>query len=110
MLVVDRQKFLALPAGTIYCKGSRWHFGELCIKGDSLPNDWSYCNPAWASAHDSGAAMDLMEKSLSDGSSFASEADYGRDGYFDDDAIFLVFQKPDLLLLREAVDVALGLE
>lgn len=107
MRVVNRKNFLTLPAGTIYCKGVQWAFDGLCIKDDSLENDWIYLDPAWASAHDSGEATDLLQASLETGSSFAGEDAYGRDGCFDDKEVFLIFEKPDLEALRSHIDKAL---
>lgn len=109
MRVVDRKTFLTLPAGTIYCKGVRWAFEGLCIKDDSLGNDWIYLDPAWPSAHDSGEAVDLLEGSLETGSSFPCEDDMGRDGCFTEDAVFLIFEKDDLMSLRDHVNAALAL-
>lgn len=108
MRVVDRKTFLTLPAGTIYCKGVQWAFDGLCIKDDSLGNDWIYLDMAWASAHDSGEAVDILEKSLETGSSFACEDAFGRDGCFDDDAVFLIFETGDLLSLRSRIDDAIA--
>lgn len=108
MRVVDRKTFLTLPAGTIYCKGTPWAFDGLCIKGDSLPNDWTFLDPAWPSAFDSGAAGDLLDKSLADGSSFASEDAYGRDGCFDDSEVMLIFEPADLWALRGRIDFAIS--
>lgn len=42
MRIVNRQQFLAMPAGTVYAKYEPCSFEDLCIKGDSLPNDWFY--------------------------------------------------------------------
>jgi hypothetical protein len=108
MKVVDRKTFLSLPAGTIYCKGKRWYFDGICIKADSLESDWVYLNPAWPDAHDSGEAVELLEMSLETGSSFPCETAFGRDGCFDDDALFLVFEKPDLESLRGYIDQAIA--
>lgn len=107
MRVVDRKTFLTLPADTVYCKGVQWAFDGLCVKADSLENDWIYLNPAWASAHDSGEAMDLLERSLETGSSFECEDAFGRDGCFDDKDVFLIFEKKDLLQLRGYIDRAI---
>lgn len=109
MRVVNRTDFLMLPPGTIYCPGVQWAFDSVCVKGDSLENDWIYLNPAWASARDSGDAMDLLEKSLETGSSFAGEDAYGRDGSFNDKDVFLIFEKPDLEALQSYVERALAL-
>lgn len=107
MRVVNRKTFLTLSVGTIYCKGSQWAFDGLCIKDDSLDNDWIYLNPAWPSAHDSGEAMDLLERSLETGSSFPCEDAYGRDGSFDDKDVFLIFERADLEALRTHIDRAI---
>lgn len=109
MRVVGRKTFIALPPGTIYCKGVRWAFSDLCIKGDSLVNDWSYLNPAWPDARDSGEAFDILERGLISGESFQSEKAEGRDGCFDDDDVFLIFENADLTTLRGYIDAALAL-
>jgi len=108
MRIVDRKTFLTLPAGTIYCKGVQWAFDGICIKDDSMENDWIYLDPAWPSAHDSGEAIDLLEKSLETGSSFACEDAFGRDGCFDEENVFLISEKDDLKALRSHIDRALG--
>lgn len=106
MRVVDRKAFLALPPGTIYCKGVQWAFDGLCIKGDSLENDWIYLDMAGPDAKDSGEYGELLEQSLAGGSSFPSETSYGRDGCFDDDAVFLIFEAADLDRLRAFINAA----
>lgn len=108
MRVVNRMTFLTLPAGTIYCKGVEWAFDSLSVKGDSLANDWIYLDPSWPSAFDAGEACGLLWRSLESGSSFACEDAYGRDGCFDEDAVFLIYEKEDLLTLRKYIDAALS--
>lgn len=110
MRVVGRKTFLTLPAGTIFCKGVPWAFESVCIKEDSLENDWLYVNPAWPDAHDSGEAVDLLDASLSTGSSFTCETAVGRDGCFDDKDVFLIFEAADLAVLRSYIDRAAALE
>lgn len=107
MRVVDRKTFLRLPAGTIYCKGHPWVFGSICVKADSLANDWIYLDPAGPSAHDSGEASDLLEQSLATGSSFACEDAMGRDGCFNEEDVFLIFERADLESLRSYIDRAI---
>lgn len=109
MRVVNRKTFLTLPAGTIYCKGAPWAFNGLCIKADSLESDWVYLDMAWPSAHDSGEASDLLDRSLETGTSFPCDDSFGRDGCFDDKNVFLIFEKDDLLTLRSYIDRAIDL-
>lgn len=109
MRVVDRKTFLTLPRGTIYAKGSRWAFEDLCIKGDTMSagNDWSSLCPAWVAAHDSGEAFARLEQMLETGASYPMEESYCRDGCYEDDAIFLIFERADLIKLRGFVDAAI---
>jgi hypothetical protein len=111
MKVVDRKTFLALPAGTIYAKGEPWAFGGLCIKAETTGNDWYYTDPAWVEAGngDIGDAVDALEAGLRDGVSVPGEQNIGRDGCYDDGAVFLVWEAADLEWLREQVDAALRL-
>jgi hypothetical protein len=109
MRVVDRKTFLTLPAGTIYCKGIQWAFDGLHIKDDSLENDWIYLDMAWPNAFDAGDAVDILQRSLATGSSFECEDAFGRDGCFNDDAVFLIFEKGDLIALRGRIEQALQL-
>lgn len=116
MRVVNRNTFLDLPAGTIYAKGKPMHFDTWEVKGETIRRedgsavDWTSWDPAWPAAHDSGEAFATIEDSLANGSSFRSNGDYGRDGRFDEDDIFLIFEGADLVVLREAIDAALELD
>jgi hypothetical protein len=104
MKIVDRKTFLALPAGTVYAKYVPSVFEGLCIKGDSLENDWFY-QQIGADAIDSmdsgdwGAKLDLSEQT---GCELAMDFDcQGRDGCFDDDQLFAVFSNLDVEQLIE---------
>lgn len=115
MKVVNRAKFLEYPEGTLYSKGGKWWFNDILVKGESwLPEegsigigDWIYLNMCWANAKDSGEAFDILEKRLEDGQSFESENGSGRDGYFDADDLFLIFEQADLEKLKGYVEEAL---
>lgn len=107
--IVDRKTFLSLPAGTAYCKGKKWYFESLAFKGESLPNDWLYIDPAWVDANDSGEAFDRLEEMLESNVSYPMETDCRRDGLFDEAAVFMVFEDNDLkqlfALLAKALSV-----
>jgi len=107
MKVYNRKEFLTLPAGTIYCKGKEWYFNEFCIKAQSWENDWVYLGMCWPDGKDSGECFDRLEDSLLNGTSYPCNSSYGRDGSFDDKDLFLVFEKDDLLQLKEKVEEAL---
>jgi hypothetical protein len=107
MRVVDRKTFLTLPEGVVYAKGPKWAPGGLLFKGQSLENDWFCLNPCWVSARDSGEAVDHLDAMLEQGTSFPMEDAYGRDGYFDDNEVFLIFERADLKTLRHLIDAAI---
>jgi hypothetical protein len=114
MRVVNREKFLDLPDGTIYAKGVQWAFESLCIKGESLRNhdgkpfDWAVTNPCWVEARGSDEAFQKLEEMHALGVSYPCEKDYGRDGCFDEDAVFMVFEKDDLIWLKSMIDRAIA--
>ncbi|MDR3533962.1 MAG: hypothetical protein P4L90_25780 [Rhodopila sp.] len=107
MRVLNRVDFLKMPAGTIYARGIPWAFDGLSIKAESLGSDWVCMNPCWVSAHDSGQAFDRLEEMLDTGKSYPAEDAFGRDGCFDADAIFLVFERADLEALQSHIAAAL---
>jgi hypothetical protein len=115
MKIFNRSKFLELPAGTIYAKGIKWAFERLCIKGDSISSydgqliDWAEFDPCGIKWDEYGSfPVEKMEEMLLTGSSCPCDDDgYGRDGCFDDDQIFLVFEKDDLIWFRSMIDAAI---
>ena len=113
MKVLTREAFLRMPVGTAYCKGKRWYFDELAFKGDTCfsddgrPIDWFALNPAWVDGEDSNECFDRLEDMLANGTSYPMQDSIGRDGCFDDEDLFLVFEKDDLAKLREWIDAAI---
>lgn len=108
MKLVNRQQFLALPRGTIYAMGKPWYFDGLQIKGDTCGNDWFYNNLCWIEADNSEQAIERLERMLQNGDSFPMEQAESRDGSFDNDALFLIFEIGDLLDLRIAINMAIA--
>jgi len=111
MKILSRADFMELPAGTIYAKGQPWCFGNINIKGDTIytpkPIDWCYLDPCWIEAHDSGEAGDRLDEMAATGASYPMQESFGRDGCFDDDDLFLVFERDDLVSLLDHVSNAL---
>jgi hypothetical protein len=112
MRMVDRAGFLALPAGTFFVKaGSRWAFGGLCIKDDNAgDNDWYELDPAGIASDDTGEWLDRLEEMERAGASYPMQDAVARDGLYEDGALFLIYERDDLLRLRDMVDVAIALE
>lgn len=107
MRVYRRKDFLGLPSGTLYCKGKPWFFEDLHVKGDTWVNDFTCLGLQWVSAADSGDAASKLDEMLENGASYPMEDSYGRDGCFDDEDLFLVYEASDLIDLREIINKAL---
>lgn len=108
MRIYNRIDFLKLPAGTIYSMGKEWYFDSFCVKDESWDNDWVYLDPCWSNGKDSGECFDILADSLATGSSFEMASSYGRDGGFDPEEIFLVFEKDDLIILKDYLEKAIA--
>lgn len=113
MRIVSRAEFMKLPAGTLFAKGKPMYFGSLCVKGDSLESDWIDRQLVWFEEHgstgdefDQGHRWDEM---VENGASFPMHTGYGRDGCFDNEDLFLIYERDDLLELRSVIDAALAL-
>lgn len=108
MRIYKRSEFLKLPVGTIYAKGKPMYFDALSIKGDMCgENDWAELSPMWISASGDDEQWARLDGMIQRGESYPMAEHYGRDGCFDDDAIFLVPEYDDLLKLRTMVDAAI---
>lgn len=116
MRIVDRETFLALPAGTLFAKFAPDYFEDLCIKGET----W------W---HTSGGAHDFLYQSINDAircngsDDFSYQLDLARecgqgipmdlnctsrDGLFDKEQLFAVWEKVDVEQLLARLTVALN--
>lgn len=104
MKIVNRKQFLALPEGVIYAKFQPCVFGDIAVKYDSIDNDWYYRDLLEVDAEDSGEWADMllegMEKDISLPLDFECVS---RDGFYDDDQLFTVFEKQDVISLIESL-------
>jgi len=119
MRIVDRTAFLAMPPLTVYAKYEPCIVGPLMVKGDTcgvLPpdgvGDWTYAtfeNPINGGSDELFHNFAAMER----GSSYPLETFddcVGRDGLFDKDQLFVIYERDDLLkmvdLLTRAAAIA----
>lgn len=112
MRIYNRQDFMTLPEGVIFAKGKPWYFGSLSIKGgtiiaDGKAIDFSYCCLVDIDSHDSGEWGQRMEDMLTNGASYPINDSYGRDGCFDEEDIFLVYEPADIKRLGLALGVVI---
>ena len=104
MKIFNRKEFLQQPAGILYRqRNSNSSFGNIEIKGGNCgTNDFACMN--------FGAAKDEDETDMWLDSSISRPIQldyYGRDGCFDDDALFLVYETWDLEQLRDIINQAI---
>ena len=101
MRIVDRKAFLAMPAGTVYATFSdRCRDGDICIKQDLCgDNDWFYTSFSLGDTLDVEdsdglhSAIDAMaDKGISVSASFEFVV---RDGCFEDDILFIIYEKKE---------------
>ncbi len=99
MKIVDRKTFLALPPDTVYAKFEPHFFGPLTIKCKTIGKDWYYQALACAVACDSSIEFNdkmdaaVIDKALSLPMDFNDEF---RDGLFDENQLFAVFEDADV--------------
>ena len=101
MKIVNRNTFLAMPPGTIYSKFEPCIFGDLCIKEESLSNDWFYQDIVDAiDVNDSGEFGEILCRANDTGESIPMDFHcLSRDGLFDDNQLFAVFERDDVVAL-----------
>ena len=99
---------MKLPEGTLYSYGDKWCFEDLFVKGYTIDGspDWGERRLNSVGLDNSGDEAALLEL----GMSFFMHTDYGRHGLFNDEIVFLVFEKWDLeemqRIIAEALKVA----
>lgn len=110
MKIIDRGSFLAMPAGTLFAKAdtpNTYGFGPLTLKGETVGSDFyeqrlvgdvegTGDSEEWIQAYDAMVAGESKPVDLN------IEA---RDGLFDDDQLFAVFDRSDhIYLIKRLID------
>lgn len=111
MRIVDRDTFLAMPAGTVFAKFSPMVFGDLQIKaGNCGQLDFFYTSIVEAVATSQGTDMfDCLRQSMANGQDLPMDfATLSRDGEFDPSQLFAVWSADDVrgLIARLAQTLA----
>lgn len=107
MKVYRLEEFRKLPEGTLFCEAEPWVFGTLHVKGETWESDFILRDLQSIEAEDSGQWGARLDEMLETGASYPINNAYGRDGTFNDKALFLVYETEDLLELRRVIDEAL---
>lgn len=104
MKIVKRERFLQMRPGTLFAKYQPCYFEELSIKGVSIGSeDFSF--QEIVASIDSRSSADFAEKLAAaelEGISLAMDFEIeSRDGCFDPEQLFAVFERDDLLQLLQ---------
>jgi hypothetical protein len=111
MRILNLTEFRAMPEGTIFKQASEpFAFDDWCIKGETWETDFVSSPMDWPENNGSEALLEALNAMWEDSSVSRPLAfSYGRDGRFEYDAKFMVLEKADLSLLRDAIDFAMSL-
>lgn len=105
MKIVNLEQFRKYPSGTLYSKYEPCVFNGLMIKCDTLLHDFVYQDLIGnVKAHDSGEYANKLESALETGESLELDFDFaGRDGLFEDDQLFAVYEENDVKQLIDRI-------
>ncbi|GGX01476.1 hypothetical protein [Undibacterium macrobrachii] len=110
MRIVNRADFLDLPKGTVFSKYEPCIFGDLEIKGSTVCGKDFYVQQIAdaVDANDSDEFGDVLFGAAQNGTSVKLDLDCEvRDGLFDADQLFAVWEKSDVLQLVERLQRAI---
>ncbi len=109
MKIVSLKEFLLLPTGVVYMKYEPCVFEDLCVKDDSLNKDFFYSNITYDL--DCTGCDDFADKlfdAQENKTSVKTDFDcVGRDGCFDDEQLFAVYEKEDVERLIDKLNKSL---
>lgn len=114
MRIVGKQEFYTLPEGTVYSRYLPQVFDGLYVKQETIehfgkPADFIYQSLLdTVESNDFGEMSDILDNALKTGQSFKMDYDCTmRDGLFDDDQLFAIYEPDDLKGLISVLEAAL---
>jgi hypothetical protein len=109
MKILNLREFKKLPAGTLFMKYEPCVFYDLCVKGGTLDHDWFYESLDCVDSTDYGNMAEILFKAFEQGTSFKLDLDCTmRDGLFEDDQLFAVYEKSDVETLIDKLNRCKG--
>lgn len=102
MKILNREQFLKLDHEVLFSKYAPCWFDSLQIKVETYGiNDFIYQDIAESvDCEDSNEFVEILHNAAQDGNSFSINLDCtSRDGMFDEDQLFVVWDKEDVLKL-----------
>jgi len=97
MRILNRTQFLALPENTLFCKYKPCLFGDLTIKGETWGNDFQTQEIADAIESMGSDFHDKLFEAEDKGTSLRMDFHcMGRDGCFDAEQLFAIYERIDI--------------
>lgn len=110
MRIVNLQQFRDMPEGTVFMKYTPQFFGELKIKGETWDCDFIYASITTEIECSGSEEWDeILDKAEKD-SAYSIPMDFdcgGRDGLFDDEQLYAVYEEKDVIGLINALQYTL---
>jgi hypothetical protein len=110
MRIINRKEFLSMPKGTVYSHYVPQVADGLMVKYETLTNDWVYQDLLFNVAGEtSEEASEKLTDAEERGASFILDLHCGsRDGMYDDNQLFMVYEKEDVKrLIKKLIEAAL---
>lgn len=102
MKIVNRKTFLTMPENTVFAKFKPNIFEELCIKLESYENDFRYIQINDSIAGNSEDFHNILDGCVKNEANIQMTFDSTfRDGLFDDNQLFAVWNSIDIARLIE---------
>lgn len=96
MKIVDRKDFLKMKEGTVYAKHEVIGQNNICVKYESLEDDWWYLCFGSIDADDDGELFDRMHNMLEKGASYPVNQLLAREGLHEVDQKFMIYETDDI--------------
>jgi len=103
MRLVKRQELMTLPPGTLFAElFEPWSFGQLAIKGETWIDgdknfDFLEIGLGAVASDSTEQYCERLGEMLADSTvSYPAESDYGREGLYDDNIVYLVYEPADV--------------
>ena len=112
MKIVNLETFRKMPDGTVFCKYSPCSFGDSeMFGGDCGGIDFISAElTGWVESEGSDDMYDILVKAQETGESFKLDTEcYGRDGLYENDQLFAIYETEDVVQLIETLRKALPL-
>ena len=109
MRIINLKEFRAMPENTVFAKYKPCSFGDLRIKGETWEHDF-LCQEIVSAIECSGSDefASKLDNALEHGASIKMDFDcQGRDGLFDDDQLFAVWENEDVERLIERLSMCI---